>query len=928
FAREYTGRTTAHPRRTYALLALPLLAIVPLAFTDSLHGLVRSAPRLVPGEPFSQLTYGFTPAMLAWSAYLLALTAAAVVLLARQGTHAHPLYRAQVALVQLGVLVPLAGAVLTLTVLAESTARDVTPLTLALGNLLVAWGLTRRQLFDVAPVARHAVVESMRDAVYVLDADDRVVDLNPAASASLPPGAPDPIGRPAAEVLPLPTHLLPTAGERREVELADRPERRHAEVAAHPLPGPRGEAGGRVVVVRDVSERVAAAEALARARDELEQRVLERTAELRQEVEQRAMTEAGLRESEALFRTVVENLHEAVLLTDLRGVVTFASARVADVTGYAPEELVGRRAGELMLSPAELAASDRRLEARGRGESARWEVPITRKDGTTAWVEAIGTAILNEAGETVGGLDAVADVTERRRAAQELQAVQERFRMMVETVRDYAIVALDPDGYVVSWNAGAERITGYAAEEILGRRISVFYAPEEVAAGAVEATLAETLREGRCELDGWRVRRDGSRFWANTVITPLRGEQGELLGFTAVTRDLTDRRTAAEALRASEEQLRHAQKLEAVGRLAGGIAHDFNNVLMAVGGHVQLLRRRTAEDDPARHSLEEIKKGVDRAAALVAQLLAFSRRQVMQPRVLELRRVVGEMEGMLDRLIGAHVALSLRLDPATPWVRADAGQLEQVVLNLVVNARDAVAGGGSIRVETGAAELTPADAARHPFLRPGRYASLTVVDDGCGMDAATLELAFEPFFTTKEPGKGTGLGLSTVYGIVKQSGGYVIGESVPGVGTTFRVYLPPVEAPAARTQAEPPGPTPSGWETVLVAEEDDAVRGVVRETLRLRGYRVLEARSGAEALELAEAHPSAIHLLLADPALTERGGAELARRVLALHPEARVLRMSGARAGGGGRILRKPVLPDVLARLVREALDRPAGAVR
>ncbi|HEU0013514.1 MAG TPA: PAS domain S-box protein [Longimicrobium sp.] len=1070
FALDYTGRRLAHPARTLGLLTLPVAAFAALAVTDRLHGLVRSSPRLVPGEPFSSLVYEFTPWSLAFSAYVLAVSLAACVLLTARWIRAHPLYRAQASLVQLGVLLPWAGGVLTLTLLRDSPLRDLTPLTFGLANLLVAWGLFRVRLFDVVPVARHAVVESMGDAVYVLDAAGRVVDLNPAARSALGVDADGAIGRDAARVLPLPPGPLPGDGERGEVATGTGPERRHAEVSVYALSGPRGEPAGRVVVVRDITERrrveealresrmrfdrivanvpgivyqlrlepdgtpvvpwisdavgpmlgvepaevvadaeallgsvhpgdagafrdsiarsaaelapwswrgrvtrrdgelrwlhaesqprrledgsvlwdgvvvdvtdaARTAEALREARDGLELRVRERTRELeaanaalRAEVERRARAQAELRANEERFRTMVESLSEAILLTDADGIVQYASPRIEEVTGYAPAELLGRRASSLLLSGAELDAADARLASRRRGESGRWEVSITRRDGSEGWIEVIGTALRDAEGRPVGGLDAVTDVTERRRAADELRAVQERFRMLVEAVRDYALVALDPEGHVVSWNAGAERITGYAAEEILGRHVSVFYPPEEVEAGRVRQVQEETLREGRCETEGWRLRRDGSRYWAHTVLTRLLDQEGRPAGFAAITRDLTDRREAEAALRRAEEQLRHSQKMEAVGRLAGGIAHDFNNLLMAIGGNAQLLLRRAGPDDPSRPGLEEVKKATDRAADLTRQLLAFSRRQVLAPRVVDLAGAVTEMQRMLERLLGPGTELALRLAADTPRVRADASQVEQVVMNLVVNARDAMPGGGVIRVETGVAVLTDEDVRRRPFLRPGRYAGLVVADDGCGMDEHTLERIFEPFFTTKEVGSGTGLGLSTVYGIVKQSGGFVVAESTPGAGSVFRVYLPPIEEPAAAPPRPSGGPTPRGWETVLLVEDEDAVRGVVRETLRLSGYEVLEARGGAEAVQLAEGCAAPIHLVLTDVMMPGPGGPETARRVLALHPEARVLYVSGQPleddADPRGELLQKPVSPDALARRVREVLDRPAGAPR
>jgi PAS domain S-box-containing protein len=794
FAWRLRARRPERPIRAAVLLTAPAAAFAALAFTDPLHHLVRETPRLVPGHPFSALLYGFAPGMLAWCAYVLVVWVTACVLLTAPWIYTDPLYRAQARLVQLGVIAPVLGGALTLTVLRDSPLRDTTPVTFALGNLLVAWALLRRRLFDVVPVARHLVVQSLGDAVWVLDAEGCLVDLNPAARRASG-GADDLVGRMAAEVLPF---SVPPPGAPVEVEIGAAPAPRYAEVTVHPLLGPRGEVGGEVVVARDVTDRRRAEDALRAAHGELEARVRRRTAELE-------AANAALREGEERFRTMVESLSEAIVRTDADGVVLYASPRIEEITGYAPAEMVGRRAGTILLSGVELRAADDRLEARRRGESGRWEVPITRKDGSTGWFEVIGTALCDASGKVAGGLDAVTDVTARHQAE--------------------------------------------------------------------------------------------------------------------------------EALRRSEEQLRHAQKMEAVGRLAGGIAHDFNNLLMAIGGHAQLLLRRADDDDPRRASLEEIRRATDRAAALTRQLLAFSRRQVLAPRVMELGQAVLEMERMLERLLGPGVELALHLDPGTPRVLADPSQVEQVVMNLVVNAHHAMPGGGTIRVSTGTAVLGEGDVRRHPFLRPGRYAELTVSDSGVGMDEATLERIFEPFFTTREEGKGTGLGLSTVYGIVKQSGGYVLAESAPGAGSTFRVYLPPVEAPAAAPARPAPGPAPRGWETVLLVDDEDAVRGVVREALRLSGYEVLEARGGAQAVELAAAHPSAIHLLLTDVGMPGLDGPGTARRVLELHPEARVLFMSGhPRVDGdpdpGAALLQKPLSPDALARRVREALDAaPAGAL-
>ncbi|HET6762968.1 MAG TPA: PAS domain S-box protein, partial [Longimicrobiaceae bacterium] len=572
------------------------------------------------------------------------------------------------------------------------------------------------------------------------------------------------------------------------------------------------------------------------------------------------------------------------------------------------------RAGTLLLSATELRAADLRLEARRRGESGRWEVPITRKDGSAGWFEVIGTALHDPAGQVTGGIDAVTDVTERRRADEELRAVQERFRMLVETVRDYAIVALDPDGYVISWNAGAERITGYTAEAILGRHISVFYprgeGPHADPATGGPVALATAMREGRCEVEGWRVRADGSRYWANTTYTPLRDGEGALVGFASITRDLTDRVMAEEALRRSEEQLRHSQRMDAVGRLAGGIAHDFNNLLMAAGGHVQLMLRRTGPDDSRHGNLLEIRKAVDRAATLTRQLLAFSRTQVMQPRELSLPDALRDMEGMLRGVLRDPVALVLRLDPHTPRVHADVGQLEQVVMNLVVNARDAIDGQGLIAIQAGGVEITEAGG---PVER-GVYAVVSVADTGCGIDEEIRDRVFEPFFTTKDAGKGTGLGLSTVYGIVTQTGGAVRVESAPGAGTTFRVYLP-----ALPGSTLPEGGSAYGWETVLLAEAEDAARTAAGDALRESGYEVLEARSGAEAVEATRRHGAPIHLVVTSLAPDSPRGRGFVERIRELHPGVAALYLDPDGAADAAVV---GAADSELALRVRRVLDR------
>jgi signal transduction histidine kinase len=394
-----------------------------------------------------------------------------------------------------------------------------------------------------------------------------------------------------------------------------------------------------------------------------------------------------------------------------------------------------------------------------------------------------------------------------------------------------------------------------------------------------------------------------------------------------------ERHGADEVLRQREDQLRQAQKMEAMGRLAGGVAHDFNNLLTAILGYSEIILMRLGQDHALRSYAEQICRAAERAAALTRQLMAFSRRQMLQPKVLDLNAVVTDLEGMLRRLIGEDIELITVLTPALGRVKADPGQLGQVIMNLVVNARDAMPYGGKLLIETTNVELDAAYVRRRVDVQPGSYVMLAVSDTGQGMDAETQSRIFEPFFTTKAQGDGTGLGLATVYGIVKQSDGYIWVYSDPGLGTTFKIYLPQVEEVVMPPEPSAPATRPlQGLETVLVVEDEGEVRTLIGELLRQYGYTVLEARSGGEALLICEHHRGPIHLLVTDVVMPQMSGSELAERLTLLHPEMRVLYMSGYTNNAiahhgvlkpGAAFLEKPFTPEALARRVRDMLDPP-----
>jgi two-component system, cell cycle sensor histidine kinase and response regulator CckA len=502
---------------------------------------------------------------------------------------------------------------------------------------------------------------------------------------------------------------------------------------------------------------------------------------------------------------------------------------------------------------------------------------------------------------------------------------EDRFLRLMRGAKDYALYMLDAGGNVASWNAGAELVEGYQAEEILGKPLSTFYPASE--GGHAERNLTTAAHTGRAEEEGWRVRKDGSAFWASTVLSAIHDQAGTLMGFAKITRDLSERKNW-------EEQLHQAQKLEAIGGLAAGVAHDFNNILSIILSYSELLSQDLAPDDPMRVDLGEIRSAGQLAVTLTRRLLAFGRQQVLQPRVVDLCEIVCSMEAMLRRLIGEDVELVTNLAPKCGKVLVDAGQIEQVLMNLVVNARDAMTNGGKLTIDAVEVDLDAAYATEHVGVTAGPHVLLAVSDTGTGMAPATQARMFEPFFTTKEPGKGTGLGLATVFGIVKQSGGTIEVSSVPKRGTTFSIYLPMADqaAPIAAKVPPPHSETLHGSETVLLVEDDPQVRVLARAILRRYGYNVLDAQSGGDAFLLCEQYAGSIDLLLTDVVMPRMSGRQLAERLLEVRPAMKVLYMSGYTDDAVVRhgifyskiaFIQKPITPEALARKVRDALDAP-----
>jgi len=536
-----------------------------------------------------------------------------------------------------------------------------------------------------------------------------------------------------------------------------------------------------------------------------------------------------------------------------------------------------------------------------------------------ATVAAFNLIILNIAGALTAILArALRDSRRRLRAtAQEL----ERF---VEAIPD-VIYVLDRAGRLSLWNQKLESVTGRGAEDLKGKPLIDLLAEDD--RDAFRAALASGLEDKPFEVESRLGGADGALTAYQWTGAALTDEHGQVSGLTGVGRDVTERQRAEEVLRQRESEMRQLQKIEAIGRLAGGVAHDFNNVLTVVIGRCQLLLARYQPEDPVYHDLDQIESTAQRAASLTRQLLAFSRNQASAQQPLDLNTTVTSVSDMLGRLIGENIQLAVTLDPTLDLVMADPGQIEQVIVNFAVNARDAMPDGGRLSIATRNITLNAEFVSVHPGAIAGPHVLLEVRDTGLGMDEETRQRAFEPFFTTKAPGKGCGLGLSTVYGIIKQHGGCIAVESAPGRGAAFSVYLPRIEAAieAPRVDAGR-GPFPGGKETILIAEDEEAVRGLVCEILRRLGYRVLVAGDGVEALALSQRFPDQIHLLLTDVIMPGMDGRELAERMLAARPDTRTLFMSGYAEPPipDDVLLQKPVTPDALARKVAEVLRQPA----
>jgi PAS domain S-box-containing protein len=598
------------------------------------------------------------------------------------------------------------------------------------------------------------------------------------------------------------------------------------------------------------------------------------------------------------FRLFVAGVTDyAIYMLSPEGIVNTWNAGAQRFKGYTGDEIIGQHFSRFYTEEDRARnVPQQALQTaliHGKFEDEGWRV---RKDGSRFWASVVIDAIRDPDGILLGFAKITRDITERKRASDLLHTSEEHFRLLVQGVTDYAIYMLSPNGEITNWNAGARRIKGYDEQEVINTHFSRFYIEEDVARGLPMKALAAAVSEGRFESEGWRVRKDGSRFWAHVVIDPIRNQLGELIGFAKVTRDITERRQAADDLERANAALFHSQKLEAIGKLTGGVAHDFNNLLSVVVNGLGVLQRRLQDPEDVR-ILEAMARAAGRGATLTQQLLTFARQQPLKQDNYNLNNVINSFEAVLRRASKGSVRFDLELDAELPLVRVDAAQFEAALLNLIVNARDATPEGGRITLRTGMVELAAGEVGSLPA---GRYVKIAVRDTGCGMTKEIASRAIEPFFTTKPVGQGTGLGLSQTYGLAQQSGGDLLIESVLDEGTTLSLFFPALADEGASKAIKA-----DVRDKALVVDDQEDVLNMAVELFRSLGYEVLSASNGLDALEILKRTPD-IDVLFSDVVMPGMSGIQLGEEARALAPKMKIILASGYAA---------PALGDENARM-------------
>ncbi len=897
FAWGISGRRHLITRRNLLLLSIiPALSVV-LSWTNSYHGLIFSRVWLVPVGGFHVLAYSRGPFFWVLVAYsdLLMLWGVATMY---HGFRISPRMRPrQMVLIMLAPAIPLLVASIYVFKPAWSANIDFLPLGLVVSAIIVAWGMYRMHLLNLVPLARQAVMEGMGDPVLVLDMDFRLVDFNSTARRLLGLPAQDWQGRLLWDFLALDSpdlrSLKPDQAYQDEVELQLKGISRVFDLHLSPLRTRRGRLAGRLMVMRDITERKRA--------------------------------EQALKQSEERHRLFLERLPEPVVVYDMEGRVMYVNPAFEKTFGWARKELLGRKPD--FVPPGEVGCTADAVIAMMQGRPVKnLETRRLRKDGRILDIQLDTAPFRDGSGRQVGNIVLMLDVTDLKSARKGLRQSEERNRAILEAAAD-PMVVYDMEGRVTYFNPAFTRVFGWSLPERLGRRLDDFV-PEDCWPETRDMIDRVLRGESFSGIESERYTKSGERIPVSISGAIFRDQDGRYAGSVINLRDISETKKL-------EAQLLQSQKLEALGTLAGGVAHEFNNILMAIRGYSQLLRRLASRDPEAARYLEKIEAATERVADLTDTMLGFSRLEDKSQVPVELNQVVTEVATLLQGTLPPSISLELGLAEDLPRVMGNPNQLEQVVLNLAVNARDAMPSGGRLGLHTQLCWLDEDFCQTYPWARPGPYLKMEVSDTGLGMPPEMMERVFEPFFTTKDPGKGTGLGLSVAYSVIKNHGGGILARSTPGQGSSFCFYLP------VNQESVPPAPARSGpgsvprgqGQRLLVVEDEELLRDIVRQALEAQHYQVELAVHGAQALEMyqkARQQGRPFHLVVLDLAMPVMDGRQCLEQLARIDPGARVLVATGQssrldelepyRSLIRG-VLRKPFDLNSLAREIARALS-------
>ncbi len=916
FGFQYSGRADwLKPERISLFLIEPFLAVV-LAFANS-GALFRYNYHVDLLHATPALLYSNGVLYPIHLLYLYGLSVAAIFLIAGSARGRQPLFKRQVAAAIAAIALPVISDVLFQLGIISWRSVNPTPMVLTASGILAAFALFRYRLHDVIPIAAINVMQTLEDLMLVLDGKGRLIDFNARAQKAIGFDPRTTVGQ-SVDRLPAPwasalSRFIASSSARDRLDVPGPGGERTYDLAVSPIRDYLGRSQGSLFLLHDVTERRLAEDEVALSRERLQ----------------------------LAFDSASDGLWDWEVSTGR----TYWSTRYYTMLGYKPGEIESSfQSWKSLVHPEDLERTLAGIESllSGREDANSLEFRMRSRDGGWRWVLSRGKVVKRTAAgaaERIVGTHV--DITGRRIMEDRLRDSEEKFRSFVEQTAE-AIILIDEEGGIIEFNPAAERLAALERDKALGMRIwdlmGLYLSGEKRTESHIQALkerYQSALQAGKADflnqtLEAVLQMPNGTIKHIQQYLFPIRTLSGWRIG--SVSRDITEAKKAEEALARSREQLQQAQKMEAVGRLAGGIAHDFNNILTVISGYCDLVFDRLPEDSPLREDMREIIKASARASSLTSQLLAFSRKQVLQPRVISVNEMVSNMGNMLRRVIGEDIELATFLDPEAGNFRADPGQIEQVIMNLAVNSRDAMPRGGKLTIETSNRLLDQSYTREHPEVKPGEYVRLTVSDTGHGMDADTMSRIFEPFFTTKEKGKGTGLGLPMAYGIIKQSEGYISCYSEPGKGTIFVLYFPRTSVePGSELASEHANSEVAGNETILLVEDEDAVLGFTTTVLRKNGYTVVEAASGPEALAEISDRACGVSLLITDVVMPRMSGRELVRKVQELCRQLKVLYISGYAENAivhhgildeGIDFIQKPFSSRKLLEKVREILDR------